>query len=232
VLRRAKEEGKIRAIAVSTHARRYAGELVRDGKLDVLMMRYNAAQRGAEEEIVPYLATSTPGVVSYTATRWGRLLRRPRGWPESERIPIAGDCYRFALTNSRVDVCLTCPGNARLHLRRVTATYRIISRTSSTRSGRANPRLKTRCSAATRLSVVTCRPILTSTACPRSGTQLQGRSRVHSFRGTRRSREWQAGYALFSHLRGRCSHHPEIIPPLEGGLPCEHRFWQASMWFH
>jgi aryl-alcohol dehydrogenase-like predicted oxidoreductase len=113
VLRRAKEEGKIRAIAVSTHARRYAGELVRDGKLDVLMMRYNAAHRGAEEEIFPHLPASNPGVVSYTATRWGRLLRRPRGWPESERVPLAGDCYRFVLSNPHVDVCLTCPGNAR-----------------------------------------------------------------------------------------------------------------------
>lgn len=106
-----REEGKIRNIAVSTHSRRYAGELVRKGELDVLMMRYNAAHRGAEQDIFPFLATSDPGVVSYTATRWRKLLRAPRGW--KGRVPTAGECYRFVLGNPHVDVCLTAPRNAR-----------------------------------------------------------------------------------------------------------------------
>ncbi len=104
-----KEEGKINSIAISTHSRRYAGELVRQGELDVVMMRYNAAHRGAEQDIFPHLRASQPGVVSYTATRWGSLLKRPRGWPESERILTAGDCYRFVLSNPNVHVCLTAP---------------------------------------------------------------------------------------------------------------------------
>lgn len=108
-LQRFKDEGKIRAVAVSTHARRYAGELVRQGFLDVLMMRYNAAHRGAERDIFPHLAASHPGVVSYTATRWTYLLRRPRGWPASEPVPTAGDCYRFVLSNAHVHVCLSAP---------------------------------------------------------------------------------------------------------------------------
>lgn len=107
-LRRLQEEGKIRHIAVSTHVRRYAGELVREGALDVLMMRYNAAHRGAEEDIFPHLPASEPGVVSYTATRWGKLLRAPPGWTEG-RVPTAGDCYRFVLGNPHVHVCLTAP---------------------------------------------------------------------------------------------------------------------------
>ena len=113
LLRQFREEGKVRSIAVSTHARRYAGELVCRGALDVLMMRYNAAHRGAEQDIFPHLAASDPGVVSYTATRWGKLLRRPRGWPQNERVPTAGDCYRFVLGNPHVDVCLTAPRSAR-----------------------------------------------------------------------------------------------------------------------
>ncbi len=96
LMRRYQEQGKIRQIAVSTHVRRYAGELVRRGVLDVLMMRYNAAHRGAEQEIFPHLAISNPGVVSYTATRWGRLLRRPRGWPAEGRMATAGDCYALS----------------------------------------------------------------------------------------------------------------------------------------
>lgn len=110
-LLKAKAQGKIRWIAISTHARRYAGELVKQGKLDVLMVRYNAAHRGAEEEVFPHLAVSNPGVVSYTATRWGRLLRRPRGWAPDEPVASAVDCYRFVLSNPHVHVCLTAPGN-------------------------------------------------------------------------------------------------------------------------
>jgi aryl-alcohol dehydrogenase-like predicted oxidoreductase len=113
LLERFKEEGKIRYLAISTHARRYAAELVRQGKLDVLMMRYNAAHRGAEQEIFPHLAGSNPGVVSHTATRWTMLLRRPRGWPDEARVPTAGDCYRFVLSNPNVDVCYTAPRHER-----------------------------------------------------------------------------------------------------------------------
>ncbi len=113
LLRRFREEGKIKYIAISTHDRRYGGELVRQGVLDVLMMRYNAAHRGAEQDIFPHLPSSHPGVVSYTATRWGKLLQRPRRWPASERTPTAGDCYRFVLSNPDVHICLTAPRNGR-----------------------------------------------------------------------------------------------------------------------
>lgn len=112
LLWRFKEEGKIRAVAVSTHARKYAGELARAGAVDVLMIRYNAAHRGAEQDIFPHVEASRLGVVSHTATRWGQLLRRPRGWPENGRIPTAGDCYRFVLSSPHVDVCLTAPRSA------------------------------------------------------------------------------------------------------------------------
>ncbi len=110
-MRRLREEGKVRAIAISTHDRRLAGRLVSEGALDVLMMRYNAAHPGAERDIFPYLAAHDPGVVSYTATRWTQLLRRPRGWPKNARIPDAGMCYRWVLSNPNVDVCLTAPSN-------------------------------------------------------------------------------------------------------------------------
>jgi aryl-alcohol dehydrogenase-like predicted oxidoreductase len=123
-LRRAKDEGKIRNIAISTHARRYAGALVREGKLDAVMMRYNAAHRGAEEEIFPELAASNPGVVSYTATCWRKLLKRPRRWAANGRVPTAGDCYRFVLSNPNVQVCLTCPSNARQLAENLTAVSR------------------------------------------------------------------------------------------------------------
>ncbi len=112
-LYRLREEGKIRFVGMSCHDRKFAGRMAADGALDTLMIRYNAAHRGAEREIFPYLRQHNPGVISYTATRWTYLLRRPRGWPKSERVPTAGDCYRFVLSNPSVHVCLTAPRNLR-----------------------------------------------------------------------------------------------------------------------
>ncbi len=112
-MRRFREEGKVRAIGMSCHDRKLIGKLVAEGTIDVTMMRYNAAHRGAEEDIFPYLSAHDPGVVSYTATRWGFLLRRPRGYPKDAPIPTPDQCYRFVLSNPNVDVCLTAPRNAR-----------------------------------------------------------------------------------------------------------------------
>ena len=110
-LYRLREEGKIRSVGMSSHDRKFAGKLAAAGALDVLMIRYNAAHRGAEQDIFPHLERHRPGVVSYTATRWTHLLRRPRSWPQDERIPSPGMCYRFVLSNPHVEVCLTAPSN-------------------------------------------------------------------------------------------------------------------------
>jgi predicted aldo/keto reductase-like oxidoreductase len=50
-------------------------------------------------------------VVSYTATRWGNLCD-PRKTPPGERTPSGTDCYRFALSNPSVDLCLSGPDDA------------------------------------------------------------------------------------------------------------------------
>ncbi len=110
-LLRFREEGKVRAIGMSCHDRAFAGKLASQGSLDALMIRYNAAHRGAEGDIFPYLKLHEPGIVSYTATRWTALLRRPKSWPKGGRIPDAGMCYRFVLSNPAVHVCLTAPRN-------------------------------------------------------------------------------------------------------------------------
>lgn len=105
-----RDEGKVRALGVSIHDRQRAGRLAADSILDLLMIRYNAAHPGAEEEIFPHLADRRPTVIAYTATAWRRLLRAPRGW--KGRVPTAGDCYRFCLTNPHVDVVLAGPRSA------------------------------------------------------------------------------------------------------------------------
>jgi aryl-alcohol dehydrogenase-like predicted oxidoreductase len=112
-LRRFRAEGKVRAIGLSCHDRQFVGRLASEGIVDVIMMRYNAAHRGAEQDIFPHLASHDPGVISYTATRWSYLLRRPRGWPAEKPIPSAAQCYRFVLSRPEVDVCLMAPSSMR-----------------------------------------------------------------------------------------------------------------------
>lgn len=108
-----KEEGKIRSIGLSSHNRLLLGNLAATGDVDTLMLRYNAAHRGAERDIFPHLAVHNPGIISYTATRWTYLLRRPKTWPKGGRIPTAGECYRFVLSNPHVHSVLTAPRSVR-----------------------------------------------------------------------------------------------------------------------
>ncbi len=108
-MQKLKQEGKVKALGVSIHDRPRAGRLASDSPLDMLMIRYNAAHPGAERDIFPHLDRNKRGIVAYTATRWGKLLKRPRGW--SGEVPTAGHCYRFCLADEHVDVCLTGPGN-------------------------------------------------------------------------------------------------------------------------
>ena len=109
-LRHLKESGKARALAVSIHDRERAGRLAADSILDLLMIRYNAAHPGAERDIFPHLTARQPNIVAYTATRWRKLLKRPRGWDGP--VMTAGDCYRFCLSSPHVDLVLTGPASS------------------------------------------------------------------------------------------------------------------------
>ncbi len=104
-----KQAGLVRHIGLSGHNRKVFPELAGEGLLDVLHMRYNAVHRGCEKEVFPLLPDrARPGVVSFTATDWGKLLK-PKKMPKGDAAPTAGDCYRFVLSNPAVDVCLTGP---------------------------------------------------------------------------------------------------------------------------
>jgi aryl-alcohol dehydrogenase-like predicted oxidoreductase len=108
------EKGKARHVMISCHHRPSFEAMAREVGVDALMVRYNAAHPGAETEVFPHLAprdqgpAARPGVVSYTATRWGGLLN-PALLPPGEPAPRASDCYRFALTHPDVDVTLCGP---------------------------------------------------------------------------------------------------------------------------
>ncbi len=104
---RLKQEGKVRAIGVTTHDRPRAGRLADASIVDLLQIRYNAAHPGAEQDVFPHLARRRTALVAYTATSWRKLLKRPRGWTGG--VMTAGDCYRWVLASPHVDVVLSGP---------------------------------------------------------------------------------------------------------------------------
>ena len=107
--RELREKGLFKYLAISGHNRKNFPVLASQGQYDIFHLRYNAAHRGAEQEVFPQLPTENrPGIVIYTATRWGNLIN-PKRTPPGLPVPRASDCYRFALTNPEVDVCMTGP---------------------------------------------------------------------------------------------------------------------------
>ena len=107
-----KEEGLFRFLGISSHKRPLFQTYIEDGRYDVFHVRYNAAHRGAEEEIFPFLPNDrpSPGIVSFTNTRWGDLLKE-KNMPHGFSPPEALDCYRFSLTNPHVHVATCGPKN-------------------------------------------------------------------------------------------------------------------------
>jgi len=107
-----KREGKILYLGVSGHNRIFHGQTASDesSPFDVHMIRYNAAHRGAEKDVFERLSQNRPGIITYTATRWGKLLHT-KNMPENEKPLSAAECYRFVLSHPMVDVCLAGPRN-------------------------------------------------------------------------------------------------------------------------
>ena len=114
---RLRAQGKVRHLMLSTHNRPSLQRHFREfeagrSPFDVFMLRYNAVHRGAERDVFPHLpAERPPGLIAYTATRWGHLLD-PRKMPPGESPPPARDCYRFASPTRRSAWCCAGPRTA------------------------------------------------------------------------------------------------------------------------
>jgi aryl-alcohol dehydrogenase-like predicted oxidoreductase len=109
---RMRQKGRFRFLALSGHHRPTFPRLASQGApFDIFHVRYNAAHRGAEKDVFPLLPENErPGIVTFTATRWGRLLKKGNA-PPGEPPLSASDCYRFALSHPAVDVCMCGPRN-------------------------------------------------------------------------------------------------------------------------
>jgi predicted aldo/keto reductase-like oxidoreductase len=113
--RRLRDSGKVRFVGMSSHERPFFGKIARGevkAPVDFFQVRYNAVHTGAEQDIFPHLPEeSPPGMVVFTATCWGKLLK-PKLMPTGERPLAPADCYRFVLSHPDVNVCLTGPSTA------------------------------------------------------------------------------------------------------------------------
>ena len=109
---RLREKGMFRHVAISSHNRPTFVELAKDPRYGILHIRYNAAHTGAERDVFPHLPVENrPGIVAYTATRWGSLFKAKNA-PQGEAPMRGRDAYRFVLSNSDFNVCMTGPKNA------------------------------------------------------------------------------------------------------------------------
>jgi aryl-alcohol dehydrogenase-like predicted oxidoreductase len=107
-----KERGLAMHLCVSAHDRSAYRQHLDSGIFDLIMVRYNAAHRGAEQDIFPLLGREgRPGVICYNSTRWGHLFD-PRWIPQGERLPNSPDLYRYVLSNPSIDMVLTAPATS------------------------------------------------------------------------------------------------------------------------
>jgi predicted aldo/keto reductase-like oxidoreductase len=106
-----RDAGRVRHLALSTHHRPLLPGLAA-GPFDVFHVRYNAAHRGAEPEVLDALPADRslrPGLVTFTTTRWKTLLQPV---PGHDGPPLtAAECYRFALSHPQVDVVMSGPAD-------------------------------------------------------------------------------------------------------------------------
>jgi predicted aldo/keto reductase-like oxidoreductase len=109
--RNAQRDGRVRRIGLTSHQRPLAAQMAQSGLLDLLMIRYNAAHRGAEQDIFPITDALQIPVVVYTCLRWGALLEPTPDDPPGFRVPRAPAWYRFALQSPSVSVAVMAPDN-------------------------------------------------------------------------------------------------------------------------
>lgn len=103
-----KQSGGFRCLGISSHHRPLFPHLARDYPFDIFHLRYNAAHRGAEQDVFPHLPENRPGIVVFQATKRMQLAKSKR-IPGDEVRPTAGDGYRFVLSHPSVDVTVTAP---------------------------------------------------------------------------------------------------------------------------
>lgn len=111
-MEQARREGTVRAIGLTSHQRKLAAPAAASGRLDLLMVRYNAAHRGADRDVFPVTIAHEVPVVAFTCLRWGALIEPTPDDPPHFAPPRAPQWYRWVLCQPAVSVALMAPGDA------------------------------------------------------------------------------------------------------------------------
>jgi len=112
-LEQLRSEGKLRTFGFSSHDRTICVRALNRAPWPVVMTRHSAAHPGAEESVFPTAISRGTGILTFTATCYGRMLRPTLQTTEASVIefPTAADCYRYSLSQPGVSACLTAPRN-------------------------------------------------------------------------------------------------------------------------
>ena len=117
-LNRLKGAGALKLIGLTSHQRKLAARWAQAAEaassshyLDLLMIRYNAAHRGAETEVFPVTEERGMPAVTFTGLRWCDLLASTPNDPPGFEPPTALECYRFCLAHPGVSVALVAPND-------------------------------------------------------------------------------------------------------------------------
>jgi aryl-alcohol dehydrogenase-like predicted oxidoreductase len=78
-----REQGVFRYLGLSSHKRSLFPELAKDSRYDLFHIRYNAANRGAEEDLFPHLPEERPGNVCLSQNRKRSLPMKSIQQPET-----------------------------------------------------------------------------------------------------------------------------------------------------
>ncbi len=104
-----KRQSVVRMVGLTSHQRKLSAGWAETGKLDLLMLRYNAAHRGAETEVFPVTEEWDIRFIAYTCLRWGALMEKTEADPPGFEPPPAREWYRYVLAEPRVAVALMAP---------------------------------------------------------------------------------------------------------------------------
>src|ERR1700722_2276907 len=106
-----KRAGRLGLIGLTSHQRKLAAGWAQTHLLDMLMIRYNAAHCGAENDVFRVTSKLGMPVVTFTGLRWKALLAATPEDPVDFVTRTAADCYRFCLANEDIAVVLSAPAN-------------------------------------------------------------------------------------------------------------------------
>jgi len=108
-LQRAKLNGRVRSIGLTSHQHYLAATIAQSGQLDMLMVRHDAAHRGAGQDVFPITKQRCMPVVIFTAQRWGALMKTTPDNPPNHQPPMGTAWCRFVFCHEQVTVAIMAP---------------------------------------------------------------------------------------------------------------------------